>query len=131
MKDLRQILYTALVAKLVELTGRQVFTKMPKERTFPYIFLSDFYQKESGPKDSYHYDVELLIQIRHIGLTSLKPLFDDMDSVMSMITNGSPFALTGGYKIEQCTLISSNDTEILTDTGTENIGLIRINFLIV
>lgn len=131
MKDVRQILYTALVAKLVELTGRQVFTKMPKERTFPYIFLSDFYQKESGPKDSYQYDVELLIQIRHIGLTSLKPLLDDMDNVMSMITNGSPFALTGDYKIEQCTLISSNDTEILTDTGTENIGLIRINFLII
>ena len=131
MKDLRQIVYTALVPKLVELTGRQVFTKMPKERTFPYIFLSDFYQKESGPKDSYQYDVELLIQIRHIGLTSLKPLLDDMDSVMSMITNGSPFALTGVYKIEQCTLISSNDTEILTDTGTENIGLIRINFLII
>lgn len=70
------------IPKLVELAGRQVFTKMPKERTFPYIFLSDFYQKESGPKDSYQYDVELLIQIRHILGLSLKPLLDDMDNVI-------------------------------------------------
>ena len=131
MKDLRQILYTPLVAKLAELTGRQVFTKMPKESVFPYIFLSDFYQKESGPKDSFQYDVELLIQIRHKELTSLIPLTQDMDNVMSMINNDSPFELQAPFKIEQCTLISSNDTEILTETGTENIGLIRINFLII
>jgi hypothetical protein len=131
MKDLRTILITPLFAALTAATGRNVFTKMPIDSEYPYIFISDFFQKESGPKLEFMYDVELLIQVRHVGLTSMKPLYDDMDAILSLVNNDSPFALADPYKIEQCTLISSNDTEILTDTGTENIGLIRINFLII
>ena len=131
MKDLRTILFAPLVEALQTATGIGVYTVVPSDVAFPYIYISDFYQKESGPKDSYDYDVELLIQIRYKGLTSIKPLADTMDSIMSLLNNGSPFDLEEPYKIEQCLLISNTDTVILTETGPENIGLIRINFLII
>jgi len=64
MKDLRTILMTPLFAALTAVTGRKVFTKMSQGSEYPYIFISDFYQKESGPKGYFMYDVELLIFIK-------------------------------------------------------------------
>ena len=130
MKDIRNILLTALVPALATATGRSVYTRIPKATgvTYPYIYIGDRYQSEVGPKTSYEYEVDVLIQIIYQDVDDLGALFTDMDNVLSVVNNAVPFALTSPYKIKSCQLISSSDTEFQTETGTQNVGLIRLLF---
>lgn len=130
MKDIRNILLTALVPALATETGKNVYTRMPKAigSVYPYIYISDIYQEEVGPKTSYIYRLDVLIQIIYQDVDSLTGLFADMDNVLSIVNNGSPFALTAPHKVMSCELNNSTTTEFQTETGTQNVGLIRLLF---
>jgi len=130
MKDIRKILLTALVPALATATGRNVYTRIPKAAAvvYPYIYISDIYQEEIGPKTSYIYKLDVLIQIIYQDVDSLNNLFADMDNVLSIVNNGSPFSLTSPYKVMSCELNNSTTTEFQTETGTQNVGLIRLLF---
>lgn len=129
MKDLRQILLTALIPAINTATGKKCYTRIPKQTgvTYPYLYISEIYQTENGHKTKYQYEIDLLVQIIYQDIDSLTALNTDMDNVLSIVKNGvSPFALTGGYKVTSCELISSNTTEFQTETGTQNVGLVRM-----
>lgn len=131
MKDVRNILLTSLVPAIATATGKQCYTRIPKAAnvTYPYIYISDIYQSETGSKTSYIYELDVLVQIVYQDVSSLTGLFADMDNVLSLVKNGvAPFALSGGYVVMSCELNSSTTTEFETETGTENIGLIRMLF---
>ena len=130
MKDIRQILLTALVSALATATGRNVYTRMPKSigAVYPYIYISDIYQEEVGPKTSYIYRLDVLIQIIYQDVDDLGVLFTDMNNVLSIVNNAVPFALTAPHKVMSCELNNSTTTEFQTETGTQNVGLIRLLF---
>ena len=130
MKDIRHILLTTLVPALATATGRNIYTRMPKAigAIYPYIYVSDIYQEEIGSKTSYIYRLDVLIQIIYQDSDSLIALFADIDNVLSIVNNAAPFALTSPYKVMSCELNSSTTTEFQTETGTQNVGLIRIIF---
>lgn len=130
MKDIRKILLTALVPALATATGKNVYTRMPKAigAVYPYIYISDIYMTEDGSKTSDVFDYDVLVQVIYQDSDSLIPLYDDMDKVVSIINHSTPFALSGGYKINKIELGSSNETEFKTETGTQNVGLIRLLF---
>lgn len=128
MKDIRNILLTALVPAIATATGRTVLTRIPKAKaqSYPYIYISDIYQEEVGPKTSYQYRLDVLIQVVYQDIDDLGALFTDMDNVLSLVNNGVPFALIAPYKVMSCELNNSTTTEFQTDTGTQNVGLIRL-----
>lgn len=130
MKDIRNILLTALVQALATATGKAVYTRIPKAAgvTYPYIYISDIYQEEIGPKTSYTYRLDVLIQIIYQDVDDLGALFTDMDNVLSIVDNGSILSLTSPYKVMSCELNNSTTTEFQTETGTQNVGLIRLLF---
>lgn len=130
MKDIRQILLAALVPALATATGRNVYTRIPKAvgAVYPYIYISDIYMSEDGPKTSDVFDYDVLIQVIYQDVDSLVALYSDMNNVLSIANHSTPFALTGGYKIRKVELLNSNDTEFQTETGTQNVGLIRLLF---
>lgn len=130
MKDIRQILLTTLVPALATATGKNVYTRMPKaiNAVYPYIYISDIYQEEVGSKTSYIYRLDVLIQIIYQDVDSLVNLFADMNNVLSIVNNGSPFALDSPHKVMSCELNNSTTTEFQTETGTQNVGLIRLLF---
>lgn len=132
MKDLRQILLKALVPALKTATGKNVYSRMPKAANivYPYIYVGDIYDKEVGPKTSFTYEYDVQIMIVHKDLNDLAALFDDMDKVKGIVNNSTPFSLTEGFIIDSCTLGGSNNTDFETDTGIENIGIIRLLFYI-
>jgi len=130
MKDIRKILLAALVPALATVTGKNVYTRMPKAigAVYPYIYISDIYMTEDGSKTSDVFDYDVLVQVIYQDVDSLIPLYDDMDKVVSIINHSTPFALSGGHKINKIELGSSNETEFQTETGTQNVGLIRLLF---
>lgn len=132
MKDLRQILLTALVPALKTATGKNVYTRMPKAANvaYPYIYVGDIYDKEIGPKTSYMYEYDVQIAIVHKDLNDLSALYTDLDTVKGIVTNRTPFTLTGGFVVDSCTLGASNTNDFETDTGTEHLGVVRLLFYI-
>lgn len=131
MRDVRNILLTALVPALKVATGRNVYTRMPKAANivYPYIYIGDKYQTEVGSKTSFQYELDIQVVICHMNLLDLSALTTDMDNVLSIVNNGaSLLTLANPYKVMSCELISSNDTEIQTEVGTESLGIIRILF---
>jgi len=129
MKDVRNILLTALVPALKTATGKNVYTRIPKAANvvYPYIYISDIYQSESGPKTNYQYELDVLVQVVYQDVEDLGAMFTDIDNVLSVVNNGSNLlALTNPYKVMSCELGSSTTTEFQTETGTQNVGLIRM-----
>lgn len=130
MKDLRSILSAGLVTALETATGKNVYTLVPDNAAYPYIHISDIYQRETGSKTSYRYEVEVLIQVVHRLAESKSPLFTDMDNVLGFVKNATTSITLSGYTCEQCILLNSTDIEMMDDINKINIGLIRIQFTI-
>lgn len=137
MKNCKKELLTALVSAIkTALPTMTVRTKMIDADTatnaaYPYIYISDVFQTENGPKDQYFYSIELLIQIVYKDVTSLNDLYTTQNAVLGIFNNPKPFSLTGNFEIMENNLVNSNDIEVKVETGTLNIGLIRMNFDIV
>ena len=136
MKDISKEVCKAVITKIgTVLPTRPVYTVIPKSDSgvmvaYPHIYLGDFYQYEDGPKNSFWYRFEMLIQVVYKDIESKLNLWADKEAIMGVINNVSPFTLDDGLVAESCELLSNTETEILTDTGMLYIGLIRINFKI-
>ncbi len=136
MRNCKGELSTALVAALkAAITGMKVRTKLndfdvSDNTAYPYIHISDVYQNENGPKNYHSYDLEVLINVVYKDITDLGALYTAQNSVLGLFNIPQSLTLTNNFKVQETILVSSTDTEIKTDTGTLNIGLIRIRFTI-
>lgn len=130
MKDVRKILITGLISAINTATGRTAYTVLPKSAniSYPYTFISDAYQSEVGAKDSFEYEVDVLVQVVYKDVNDLSDLYTDMDNILSIVNNDNPFSLTGGLTILECKLNNSTTTSIQNESGNLEIGLIRIIF---
>lgn len=115
-------LRTAIVTKI---TGRNVYTVPPKSLVYPYVWLSQSFTQEIGPKGKFIYRVELLIQVIHKDLSSLTPLLGDMEKIHEIINNGQDLTISG-YTVIEINLLNTNRAENLSDSMRLDIGLIRI-----
>lgn len=134
MKNCKKELLTALVAAIktalpaISVTTKRIDAETSDVTAYPYIYIGDVYQTENGPKNQYFYSVELLIQIVYKNQIDLGALYTTQNAVLGIFTHPKPFTLTGNFEIWENELINSNDTEIQSETGTLNIGLIRMRF---
>jgi len=132
MRDARKQIVIALISKLGEkLPAVSAYTIVPeKEYSYPYLYVSDIFQNDESNKTTKEYDYELLVQVVHKGLTDKTVLYDNMNSVVSIIENRKDLTLTDDFVCEYLQLISTSEAEIQTDTGIEYIGLIRFRILV-
>lgn len=131
MRDLRNILLAGLLPKLETVTGLKAYVRLPeKSATPPYIFVSEIYQSEDGPKTGFTYNIECKINIVYNDIKSNIQLYSKMDNVLSFVNNRKPFEITG-FEIQACELISSFDEQSENPNGTtDSTGMIRLNFKI-
>ena len=129
MNDPRKQVIKALYAAIGTATGRTVYAKIPKQATppYPYVYISDVFMEEEGPKNKYQYKFQILIEVCHKDELNDDSLFNDMADIEGLINNGVPFALESGYNIMDMTLVSAVKTEVLTDSGQVDVGAIRIS----
>lgn len=136
MRNCKKELLTALVAKIkTQLPTMTVRTKLNDFDTsdnsaYPYIYIGDVFQSENGAKNFFQYPVEVLIHVVYKDLSSLLALYTSQNAVLGIFTVPECLTLTNDFQVMETTLLSSNDSEIKIDSGTLNIGLIRVNFLI-
>lgn len=131
-KDIVKALITVINAKN---TGATVYTKINKPVdgetiAYPYILISDIYLTESGSKRKPIYDVEFLLQIVYKDINSKVDLWDNMSSLAGIVTSKRDLTVSNSYSLMLFELLSTSEEEILTDTGTLNIGLLRYNIKI-
>jgi hypothetical protein len=125
MRDARKQIVSALITALSEV-GVTVYTKVPKDTAYPYIHISEIYQDENGPKNSFFYNYDILIQVVYKDLDSKVSLWNTVNSVLAIVKNDASLSLADDFEVMETTLISNSETEIMTDTGILDIGLIRI-----
>lgn len=136
MRNCKREILTALVAELKSaMPDMTVRTKIndfdvSDNSAYPYIYISDLYQLENGPKNYHSYEVEVLIQVVYKDQTSLSDLYDSQNSVLGLFKIPESLILTNNFVVQETVLLNSTDTEIKIDTGTLNIGLIRMRFTI-
>ena len=136
MRNCKKELLTALVASLKTAMPTMIIrTKLndfdlSDNTAYPYIYISEVYQSQDGPKNWFRYPVECLVQVVYKDVTGLTDLYTSQNSVLGLLTKPETLTLTNNFKVMNTELLSSNDTEIKIDSGTLNIGLIRIRFTI-
>lgn len=136
MRNCKRELLTALVAKLkLAMPTMTIRTKIndfdiSDNSAYPYVYISDLYQLENGPKNYHSYELEVLIQVVYKDQTSLIDLYNSQNSVLGLFEIPESLILTNNFKVQETVLLSSTDTEIKIDTGTLNIGLIRVRYTI-
>lgn len=136
MRNVKKELLTALVAAIkaalptIPVTTKRIDSDTSDVTAYPYIYIGDVYQTENGPKPFYIYEIELLIQIVYKNQSSLTDLYATQNIVLGIFNHPKPFSLTGNFEIMENFLVNSNDTEIQSETGTLNVGLIRMRFMI-
>jgi hypothetical protein len=123
-----QALMTGLRSAIVtKISGRTVSTVPAKSDQYPYIWLSQPYMIENGPKGRFIYEIEVLIQVIHREQTSLSNFLSDMQKVHEIINNGSDITVSG-YTVISTELVNTNQTVELDAIGRLDIGLIRAKF---
>jgi len=128
MKDCRTQLITGLITAIGTKTAIDVYTKVPKSIAYPFIYLTDIIDNEDGPKNQFMYSYDVSIEIVYKDLTVKDNLWGTVNDIKGIITNGSPFTLTGGFKIMDMTLIDTTETEDLLNSQEVDTATIRVNF---
>ena len=132
MRDCRGNIVISLIPVIeAKLPGYPVRTKINKSNTgdsvtYPYVYISDIFQTEEGSKSFPIYVVDLLIQVVHDDLTDLSSLWADQNAIAEIIQNKRDLILSNNFKLMSIELGQISETEIETDTGIMNIGLIRM-----
>lgn len=132
MRDCRKNIVINLIPVIqAKLTGYPVRTKINKPNTgdsisYPYVYISEIYQDEEGSKSFPIYSVDLLIQVVYKDLTDLSDLWDDQNAIASIIQNKRDLTLTDDFELMSIEIGQISETEIETDTGILNIGLVRM-----
>ncbi len=133
MKDARKDLITGLYTALTAVCSASVKSRQPKstDNSYPYIQIGDIYDDEVGPKDQFHFNYDVLLNIVYKDQTSLTDFYQEIDNVKSTINNNVPFSIGSDFRIMESTLTSSNSTEFEdADGAILNICAVRVNFLI-
>jgi len=134
MTDVRTILITALTAALATATGRKVYGDMPIQlegtKVYPHISISDVLVQEEGPKNAYHYNANVLIEIVHKNLASMSTMHNDLNNALGIVNNAVPFALASPYSIMDCKLNTTTTSKATADKGLVDVGIIRLIFRI-
>lgn len=133
MKDARTALVGGLYTALTTACDATVYTRMKRKAdiVYPYIHIGDIYDDEVGPKDSYHFNYDTLIEVVYKDLSSLTDFYDDINNVKSTVNNNVPFSIGSEFAIMESTLISAVTTEFEDEDGTIlNVAAIRVNFFI-
>lgn len=129
MKDVRKQLAIALVAAIkAAIPGRNVYTKVPKGVTYPYIFIAAMYDIEDGPKNQFFYQYDTIIEVVYENVDAKDDMWDDVNAIKGLINNDVPFSLTDNFSIMQATLIETDETEDLINSLSVDITDIRVNF---
>jgi len=134
MRDARQALVTGLYTQLSAVTSTPVHARMPKSSAlqYPYIQIGDIYDEENGPKDSFMFEYDVLLNVVHKDISSLTPFYSDIDAVKGTINNNVPFALPAPFRILESTLTSSSNSEFESADGSIiNVCAVRVLFKIV
>lgn len=131
MNDARKQLIIGLKAAIdAKATGLTVYTKVPKSASYPFIYIAEIYDTEDGPKNQFMYQYDVTIQLVYKDLTDKSDMWDDVSTIKELITNRSPFAITGGFSIMDATLIDTDETTDLMDSQEVDTTIIRVNFQI-
>lgn len=133
MKDARKSLVTGLYTALTSACDATVYSRMPKQAdiVYPYIHIGDIYDEEVGPKDSFQFNFDTLIEVVYKKQNSLTDFYDDINNVKSTINNDIPFSTGSEFSIIESTLISASTTEFEDADGSIlNVAAIRVNFFI-
>jgi hypothetical protein len=134
MIEIRSILIPALTSALQTATGLKVYDGIPIHLfgtlVFPRIEISDVFVSEDGPKNSFQYTVNVLLEIQHKNIKTMETLYSDMDKVKSLINNRSPFTLASPYEIMDCVLNNSTTSKATVNSDLIDIGIIRLVFRI-
>jgi len=131
MKDCRTSLVTALITAIdTQSTGLTVYTKVPKSVSYPYIYITEIIDTEDGPKNIYIYNYDVSLELVYKDLTDKSAMWAAVDLIKQIITNRTPFALTGGFYIMQATLIDTTEAEDLLNSQEVDTTTIRVNFMI-
>lgn len=132
MRDARPQLIKALVSDLKSrLSYDRVYTKIPKKVSYPYVYIAEIYQDEDGSKSEFQYRYDVLIQVVYKDADSPLARYQDQSAILGMVNNAQGFALEDNFDLMKVSLISnSEETDIKTDSGILDVGLVRIEFLI-
>ena len=136
MKDCRKYLLRALISSINGLsTGLIVYSKVPRGDSnnvvqFPYMYITEITDSENGPKNEFHYEYSVTIEIVYAGLNDRTTIWDMADKVKGIINNNVPFLLGGGFEIMQATIGTTNEREDLLGSTDVDVMSININFLI-
>jgi hypothetical protein len=133
MKDARQALVTGLHTALTAACNASVYSRMPKaaDITYPYIQIGDIYDEESGPKDQFLFNYDVLINVVYKDQSSLTAFFADINNVKSTVNNNVPFSIGSGFRIIESTLTTASTTEFEDADGTIlNVAAVRVMFYI-
>lgn len=134
MKDARTSLVAGLHTALTSACDATVYSRMPKTANivYPYVQIGDIYDEEVGPKDQFHSNYDVLINVVYKDQSILTNFFSDINNVKSTVNNDEPFTIGSDFKIMESTLISASTTEFEDADGTIlNVAAIRMNFYIV
>ena len=101
MKDARKSLLTGLYTALTSACDATVYSRMQKQAdiVYPYIHIGDIYDKEVGPKDSFQFNFDTLIEVVYKYQSSLTAFYDDINNVKSTINNNIPFSIGSDFAI--------------------------------
>ena len=138
MRDARKEIATALIAAInAKLPTKTVYTIVPKAvdnsgNIAPdnYILISDIYQQNDGNKASFIYNYDVLVEVVYNNITSKLNLWADVSSIESIVSNRRDLTLTNDFYLLEISCESTPEEEILTDTGTKTIGIIRFKMAI-
>jgi len=107
----------------------RVYMSVPDNVQYPYIVIDDTFINEDGPKGSFRIDLDQRIQVVFRQDQSTRELTSDTNKVLSIVNNGSPFALDDNFKIEQMVLESkSGPILIKEDSLTTNVNVLQFRF---
>lgn len=131
MKDARTSLITALKTAVdAKSTGLTFYTKVPKDVSYPYIWVAEIFDTEDGDKSTFMYQYEITLHITYSNITDKTAMWTAVDKIKQIINNNVPFSLTGNFAIMECTLIDTDEIEDLVDSMDVDTTIIRINFMI-
>jgi len=131
MRDCKTELITGLKTAIdAKSTGLTFYTKVPKGISYPFIYATDIFDIEDGPKNQFMYQYEVSLEVVYKDLTDKTAMWSTVNSIKEIINNCVPFSIGGNFNIMSMTLIETTEGEDLIDSQEVDTTIIRVNFKI-
>lgn len=133
MRDASKEILTAIVGAIgTVLPSVPAYTVVPPDTTYPYVLIGDPTQRPAGNKQHDISDYEVLIQLCYKQLTSRVSLLDTKNILLEKLAPKAPaFTLSNNFTVTMQVLEINYSTDILTDTGMESVGIIKIVYSVI